>query len=325
MSKHTKPHVFVSYVREDAQLVDELCDRLKRRGIEVWLDREKIMPGERWQVSVRRAIQDGAFFIACFSESFETRMSSYMNVELTIAVEQLRYRPTDRAWFIPVLFKGGTVPDRPIGGGETLRDIQWIELYKDLDDGIEKIINVIQPKFPEPPLLPGTPEQIDVIILITDIVASTLFKVEYDTILNSLQKLLNVHVSAAQRHEGQYIKLLGDGIIATFDSASKAISCAKEIQTSMLSIDELNEKSNFGVRVGLSAGKVLKAQGDVIGSAVNITARICSLADRGEVLIEETVRLMIGEGQFNFRDKGNVAIKGFSKRIRLYELQNKNE
>ena len=59
MSQESRPHVFVSYVREDRRVVERLCAELKSSGVEVWLDREKIRPGERWQIAIRRAIEDG--------------------------------------------------------------------------------------------------------------------------------------------------------------------------------------------------------------------------------------------------------------------------
>jgi hypothetical protein len=52
------PHIFVSYLREDRETVDRLCDDLRSAGLHVWLDREKIVPGERWKVAIRRAIEE---------------------------------------------------------------------------------------------------------------------------------------------------------------------------------------------------------------------------------------------------------------------------
>jgi hypothetical protein len=97
MDKTDIPHVFLSYLREDQRLVERLCRELTRHGVVVWLDREKIRPGERWQVSIRRAIEAGASFIAGFPAAYRARSSSYMNVELNIAVEHLRLMPADRA------------------------------------------------------------------------------------------------------------------------------------------------------------------------------------------------------------------------------------
>ena len=96
-------HVFVSYVREDHERVDRLANALRVAGVEVWVDRDALEPGQFWKDSIRRAIDDGAFFLACFSEAYVTRDETYMNEELSLAIERLRLMRRDRAWFIPVL------------------------------------------------------------------------------------------------------------------------------------------------------------------------------------------------------------------------------
>jgi len=72
-------HVFFSYVRDDQKLVDRLANELRQAGVDVWLDREQIRPGQRWQHAIRKAIENGAYFIACFSSNYEARSRSYMN------------------------------------------------------------------------------------------------------------------------------------------------------------------------------------------------------------------------------------------------------
>ena len=54
-------HVFISYVRENQLEVDRLADDLRNAGVDVWLDREQIAPGRRWQRAIRTAIVDGTF------------------------------------------------------------------------------------------------------------------------------------------------------------------------------------------------------------------------------------------------------------------------
>jgi hypothetical protein len=111
----------------------------------VWLDRNEIKPGSLWKSAIKDAIREGAFFIACFSREYHRRPKTYMNEELTLAIEELRQRPTDRAWFIPVLLPGGEVPDRNIWAGETLRSIQWVSLSEeDWATGIQRIILVVK-------------------------------------------------------------------------------------------------------------------------------------------------------------------------------------
>ena len=137
--------VFISYVRENSEIVDRFCQELRVHGIQVWLDRNDIGPGSRWKRAIRQAIQEGAFFIACFSREYNERDGPYMNEELTIAIEELRQRPIDQAWFIPVKLNECEIPDRDIGGGETLRDLQYVNLYEDWESNLQDILKVVQP------------------------------------------------------------------------------------------------------------------------------------------------------------------------------------
>ena len=66
MNDHPTRHVFISYVRENQDQVDRLCEELKHQGVNVWLDRNNINPGILWEDTNRKAIRDGSFFIACF-------------------------------------------------------------------------------------------------------------------------------------------------------------------------------------------------------------------------------------------------------------------
>lgn len=138
-------HVFISYVRENEKIVQRLCDELTSHWIKVWLDRNDIAPGIRWKQAIQRAIKQGAFFIACFSKEYSGRDKTYMNEELILAIEELRQRPTDQTWFIPVKISQCEIPDRDIGAGETLGSIQWIKLYEDWESGIKDLLNVVKP------------------------------------------------------------------------------------------------------------------------------------------------------------------------------------
>jgi hypothetical protein len=137
------PHVFISYVREDSDPVDRLARDLRTAGAEVWLDRDRRRPGARWQDAIRQAIQRGAFFLAVFSKNSTSRDRSYMREEVALAIEELRVRSRDRAWFLPVLLDPDTLPALPIGSGETLHDIEYVSLYLDWDAGVRALLDVI--------------------------------------------------------------------------------------------------------------------------------------------------------------------------------------
>ena len=54
--------VFISYVRENSDVVDRLADELRACGIKVWIDRDDIAPGQYWKDAISEAIQKGAYF-----------------------------------------------------------------------------------------------------------------------------------------------------------------------------------------------------------------------------------------------------------------------
>lgn len=137
--------VFVSYVRDDAERVSYLCARLRSDGLTVWQDKSDLQPGQRWKLAIRRAISNSAFaFLACFSKSYEERSVSYMNQELVFAIDEIMKRPHDRTWFIPVRLDEVVIPDRSIGGGETLCDINQIDLFPDFEKGYYTLINTLR-------------------------------------------------------------------------------------------------------------------------------------------------------------------------------------
>jgi hypothetical protein len=133
-------HVFISYVRENSEIVDRLCSELRSRGIEVWLDRESIFAGLRWKDAINKAINEGSFFIACFSNESNKRQQAYMYGEISVAVDRLRQMPRDRAWFIPVVLDGTKIPYIPINDYDKLSDIQTVSLSEDWNGGIRKIL-----------------------------------------------------------------------------------------------------------------------------------------------------------------------------------------
>jgi TIR domain/HEAT repeats len=136
-------HVFLSYVREDLDMVRRLAQELARAGIVAWTDRDSIKPGSDWRAAIEDAIRNGAFFIPCFTSAYANRESTYMDEEVDLAAEQLRSQRQNRSWFIPVVFSRGKVPDRVIGPGYNLQDIQWVDLDADWREGVNTLVNVI--------------------------------------------------------------------------------------------------------------------------------------------------------------------------------------
>lgn len=130
MNEPEGKHVFISYVREDSERVDSLCAVLEAAQIPYWRDRSALGPGDAWRTRIRQAIRQGALvFLACFSDSSRAKNKSYMNEELTLAIEEFRQMPPGRTWLIPVRFDAGGVPDWDLGAGRVLSDLNFSDLF----------------------------------------------------------------------------------------------------------------------------------------------------------------------------------------------------
>lgn len=131
MSKDAPPgHAFISYVREDSAAVDQLQRVLEDEGIPIWRDTTSLWPGQDLLQMIRRAITDNALvFIACFSSNRADHGSNSQNEELTLAIEELRKRPPDDSWLIPVRLDDCVIPDRSIDGHRRLDTLQRVDLF----------------------------------------------------------------------------------------------------------------------------------------------------------------------------------------------------
>lgn len=130
MTDSAAKHVFISYVHEDSDAVDGLCAVLDAAQIPYWRDRAALGPGDAWKAMIRQAIREGSLvFLCCFSDNSRAKEKSYMNEELTLAVEEFRQMRPGRTWLIPVRFDSGEVPDWDLGAGRALSDLNYLDLF----------------------------------------------------------------------------------------------------------------------------------------------------------------------------------------------------
>jgi hypothetical protein len=132
-------------VREDADAVAYIARALSAYNVDVWLDKDQIRPGARSADAIRGDHSGRVFHGLFFNSIYSARTRSYMNEELTLAIEELRQRGVDQRWFIPVLIDDCDIPQRSIGAVETLRSLQWVRLYEDWNTGIAQILSTVQP------------------------------------------------------------------------------------------------------------------------------------------------------------------------------------
>ena len=149
--------------------------------------------------------------------------------------------------------------------------------------------------------------------LFVDVVGSTEFAAEVGdrTWRVALERFEQIVRTALAAFEGTLEDSAGDGILATFDSPTRAIGCARRVR------DEARH-SSLEVRCGVHAGEITRRADGVAGIAVHIGARVSALAAPGEVLVTRTVRdLVVGSG-IAFEERGEHELKGVPDRWALY-------
>jgi hypothetical protein len=62
-------HIFISYSRRDAKIVDQIVEKMQEAGFNVWIDREAIKPGKTWRVQIVQAIDGCDAFVLMLSSN----------------------------------------------------------------------------------------------------------------------------------------------------------------------------------------------------------------------------------------------------------------
>jgi class 3 adenylate cyclase len=160
-------------------------------------------------------------------------------------------------------------------------------------------------------------------ILFTDMEGSTALTQRLgDAEAQSLVRLHNAIVGEAlAAHGGSQVKHTGDGIMASFLTASSAVECAITIQRAFARHNDASPREQVMVRIGINAGEPVAEGNDLFGTAVQLAARVCNRAEAGEVLACDVVRQLVAGKGFLFADQGEVAIRGFEDPVRLYEVR----
>jgi len=161
-----------------------------------------------------------------------------------------------------------------------------------------------------------------VTILLTDIVGST--DITQDRGDAGAQALIRRHNAlvreALQRHYGTEVKHTGDGIMASFPGAARAVDAAVAIQQAAVRHNDSTPDVPLRLRVGLNAGEPIQEENDLFGTVVQLASRICNDAPPETILASNVVRELATGRQAWFADKGEVTLKGFQEPVHLYEV-----
>jgi class 3 adenylate cyclase len=160
-------------------------------------------------------------------------------------------------------------------------------------------------------------------ILFTDIEGSTeLFgRLGDSKTMEVLRQHNDIIRAALSRWKGRQVKSTGDGVMASFASASAAVSCAIDIQAAFAQREAQAAAERVRVRIGLSAGEPVEDDADLFGMTVHLAARTCARAKGGQILVSNAVAELCLGKNFLFDDLGAVQLKGFDRPVRLHEVK----
>lgn len=162
-------------------------------------------------------------------------------------------------------------------------------------------------------------------------------RISPEVVVSLLNRYLERMVAVIEKYEGTIDEIIGDALLVIFgaplvlsDAAGRAVACAIEMQQAM---DEFNDESEklgaprVSMGIGVNTGEVVvgnigcdrRAKYGVVGSPVNMTARIESFTVGGQILASEaTVKELAGrlrvDGQLR------VKMKGFDGATTIYDL-----
>ena len=162
------------------------------------------------------------------------------------------------------------------------------------------------------------------VILHADVVGSTSLVQQNETLAHErIQEVFQRFSSIINRYDGIAHEIRGDALVAEFARASDAASAALTFQAANTILNsEIGDDICPDVRVGISLGEVVIADGTVTGAGVVQAQRVEQLARPGGICITGAVHGAMPERlPLDFHDLGEQVLKGFDQPVRVYRLE----
>jgi class 3 adenylate cyclase len=170
-------------------------------------------------------------------------------------------------------------------------------------------------------------------VLFCDLVNSTSIAAQLDP-EEWREIVADYHRAAAQaieRFGGHVAQYLGDGVMAYFgwpqahdNDAERAARAGLAMLDAISKLNELPDRPNLSVRIGIDSGAVVVGGGtdksaDVFGDTPNIAARVQTVDQPGTVMVTEAVHRLVS-GLFVVENCGTPALKGIDRPVQLYRV-----
>src|SRR5512139_3444604 len=126
--------VFLCHASGDKSPVRDLYKKLTAEGVDAWLDKEKLLPGQDWKREIPKAVQEADVVVVCLSNKSITK-EGYVQKEIKFALDIAEEKPEGTIFLIPARLEDCIVPER-------LSRWQWVDLYE--EDGFVKLLRSLK-------------------------------------------------------------------------------------------------------------------------------------------------------------------------------------
>ncbi|HNR05680.1 MAG TPA: adenylate/guanylate cyclase domain-containing protein [Saprospiraceae bacterium] len=153
-------------------------------------------------------------------------------------------------------------------------------------------------------------------IMFTDIVGYTaLMGQDERKAFEFLKKNREIHQEIIGEYQGRWIKELGDGIMASFESARNATLAAIKIQ------EACRAAGLYQLRIGIHLADVVFENEDVFGDGVNLAARIQAMAPVGGIWVSESVHQnLVNKRDIRSEFVKTVELKNVREPVKVYRI-----
>jgi predicted Rossmann-fold nucleotide-binding protein len=125
--------VFLCHAHSDAEAVRALYNRLTSDGVDAWLDKEKLLPGQDWELEIRKAVREADVVVVCLSMQFN--QAGFRQKEVRLALDTAMEQSEGEIFIIPARLE-------ECDNLESLRKWHWVDLFE--DDGYDWLMRALQ-------------------------------------------------------------------------------------------------------------------------------------------------------------------------------------
>jgi DNA-binding XRE family transcriptional regulator len=125
--------VLLCHAHSDVAAVRDLFIYLRRQGVDVWLDKENLVPGADWDLEIRKAVRGSDVVVVCLSKQFN--QAGYRQKEVRLALDAAMEKPEGEIFIIPARLEECDTP-------ESLRKWHWVDLFE--TGGRQRLIQALR-------------------------------------------------------------------------------------------------------------------------------------------------------------------------------------